>query len=807
MDKEKIITYWSYSKPEETQKLNDLIALKVAKFYSSLNSVDLINLNLLDESFSYYYWFMCKNTGDLYFINLNVDGRLFQLQKDILQALSELNRYVFKQLNFDIITSDVLPENKSSFLNIFEIKDKYCLVKNLSVDERTVLNLNKPSRTVRYQRRMILASNSTVSNGSMSRKRFYNEIKDVNELNDSKNINTLNSSDDLTTKPQSTSKKRKTEEETLIDWGNMVAASSIRNYMLNDPLLDFLKEYNINSLHDVPSRIPNSKSNVNYNIDLFTEHIMNAGIEFENELIELIKKSHKVIKVADFIHSKKPEKFKETIDLMRQGVPIIYQGVLHDYENKTFGIPDLIVRSDYINKLMGYEVVSDEEATMGSPKLQVPFHYKIIDIKHSNIPLRADGTHITNLESIPAYKGQIYIYTAALNKVLGIDINKGYIWGKKYTWESCGVKYDEPNFLNKLGVIDFDNIDSEYVSQTANAVEWICTLRNEGSNWKLLPIPCRGELFPNMKNEKDGQWRKLKNELNNAICEITNVWYCGIKRRKAAHAHQVYGWNDPHCNSKIMGFTPGKIASTVDQILNINRQSSDLIRPKQITWDRKNWKNTRADTVEFYLDFETLNSNFGSIIKDGIISYDSNQFIFMIGVGYSKDSQWVFKTFLMKEKTLESEFKMFSEFMNYIKSVLKSENKTKAKMYHWSFAEVGAYNSFKGRHGKNKFPDGYISFYDLNKVFISEPVTVHGALDFSLKTIAKALNKHQLIDSVWDTSSPCSNGLNAMILANNLYEKNLVDIDQEPIMKEIIYYNEIDCKVMWEIHNLIRENN
>ena len=46
-----------------------------------------------------------------------------------------------------------------------------------------------------------------------------------------------------------------------------------------------------------------------------------------------------------------------------------------------------------------------------------------------------------------------------------------------------------------------------------------------------------------------------------------------------------------------------------------------------------------------------------------------------------------------------------------------------------------------------------------------------------------------------------------MILANNLYEKTPRDIDQEPIMKEIIHYNEIDCKVMWEIHNLIRENN
>ena len=87
MDKEKIITYWSYIKPEISYTVNDLIALTVAKFYSNLNSIDLVSLNLLDESFNYYYWFICKNTGDLYFVNLNVDGRLYQLQKDIKEAV------------------------------------------------------------------------------------------------------------------------------------------------------------------------------------------------------------------------------------------------------------------------------------------------------------------------------------------------------------------------------------------------------------------------------------------------------------------------------------------------------------------------------------------------------------------------------------------------------------------------------------------------------------------------------------------------------------------------------------------------
>ena len=161
----------------------------------------------------------------------------------------------------------------------------------------------------------------------------------------------------------------------------------------------------------------------------------------------------------------------------------------------------------------------------------------------------------------------------------------------------------------------------------------------------------------------------------------------------------------------------------------------------------------------------------------------------------------------MKEKTLDAEFKMFEEFMEYINMILKIEKKSISKMYHWYFAEVSAYNSFKSRHQYNQIIDSHIKFYDLNKVFINEPVTINGALDFSLKTIAKALNKNKLIDCTWDITSPCSNGLNAMILANNIYEKNSHDIDHEPIMKKIIYYNEIDCKVMWEIHNLIRKNN
>ena len=79
-----------------------------------------------------------------------------------------------------------------------------------------------------------------------------------------------------------------------------------------------------------------------------------------------------------------------------------------------------------------------------------------------------------------------------------------------------------------------------------------------------------------------------------------------------------------------------------------------------------------------------------------------------------------------------------------------------------------------------------------------------GALNYSLKTIAKALYNNKLINTIWNNDT-CSNGLNAMILANNLYNDNINNIKDNKVMKEIIRYNEIDCKVLYDIHNLIKK--
>ena len=741
--------------------INNILLLKLCKIYSTIKNLKLIHLNLVDKILNSKYWFICKKTGVLYLINLIINNKDYLID-NFIDVLSELQYYSFVLINFTIIESlsknipchnqkyfIIINKNDNKFINFI----KYYSVININSITHTLSILNKPSRNIRYQRRSII---------TLKR----------NHVND-------------------------TSTQTLkkLKYNRMIAATSVNNFMMKDPLIDYLKEYNIFSIN---------KTVCKPEIDDFSKCIMEEGIVFENTIIEYFKEKYPIVKcVNHFSDCHKKEYYEQTIKLMKKGVLIIYQAVLHNLTNNTFGMPDLLVRSDYINEFMGYQVIDDDEAKIPSPNLEIKYHYKVIDIKYSTIYLKSDNKYILNTGSIPMYKGQLYIYTMALNNTLGININKAFIMGKKYKHTIKNVTYENNNFLNKLGIIDYDTNDFDYVEQTINAIKWIKRMRDEGSTWSLLPKPSINELYPNMKNDMDGIYHTIKSELANKYHEITQIRDCGIKERLTAFSHGVYSWDDPKCTAKLLGFPKsGKSSIIVNSILDINRQEIDLIKPYNILWDRKEWGETNENTINFYLDFETLNTR--SIVSNELPTCHMHNYIFLIGIGYIKNNKWTFEKFVMKEKTVESEAQLFIDWQEYVNIILKIEKKTIARMFHWSCAEVVSCQSFKNRHPELNIIDSHITFYDLNKVFVNEPIVVKGALNFSLKSIAKALNKHGFIKSVWNETSPCSNGLTAMVLANNIYNNIHLNIEEESDMKEIIYYNEIDCKVMWEIHDLIK---
>ena len=436
-------------------------------------------------------------------------------------------------------------------------------------------------------------------------------------------------------------KRIKSEDD--INWNNMISASKIRNYLLNDPLLDWLHEYNITSLNCIPN-----KRNKNYNLkvngfDDFTTFIMNQGLMFESNVYEYLKNKYQVVQIAEAYQARSVNKFQQTIEHMKRGTEIIYQGVLHDYDNKIYGCPDLLIRSDRINEIFKGTDLPRTEELKGCDKLNIPFHYLIIDIKHSTLYLTSDGIHLRNCNSIPCYKGQVYMYNKALGNIQGYESRYSYILGKKWIRTTRKVTTESNDFMNKLGLIDYKGFDNKYTELVNNAINWIVKMRKNGFKWRLLPMPSVPELYPNMKNEKDGNWRQLKNELDNRISEITNVWMCGVDKRKNAHNKKIYSWKNNRCTSKNLGFKEGKVYNTLDNILKINRQKNKLINVNNLN-NSDEWRFFGDDVMEFYIDFETINSNMGQcILSSENVNYNSNDIIFMIGLGWIINNKWNLK--------------------------------------------------------------------------------------------------------------------------------------------------------------------
>ena len=571
--------------------------------------------------------------------------------------------------------------------------------------------------------------------------------------------------------------------ENNISWDKMISASSVRNYMLKDTLSDWLKYYRIVDVHNIHNkknvftktiRKPKNKNNV------FLNYIMEQGNEFEKKVYDELKSKYNCIKVAESYEARDIKKFKDTIECMKKGYDIIYQGVFHSYKYKLYGCPDLLVRSDKLKEIFNCDIVSDYK----SVDLNLDYHYVVIDIKHSTISMAANGINIINSNQIPAYKGQVYIYNKILGEIQNYEPRYGYILGKKYEFKN----YDNYDYLNQLAVIDFNEYDNKYIDEVNKAIIWISRVREEGGKWKLLPLPSIPELYPNMKVNN---FNNIKEKLNNEIGEITGIWNCSIKNRENCHKRKIYTWKDENCNSETLGFKPSKRAKIVDNIISINRNNKNEIYLDQLyAYD---WDNFSENKKEFYLDFETIDKNMNNLTGG------SNQFIFMIGIGWEENNQWKYKCFYLKDLTNRDERNMLNEFFTFLKNKEKEFNQ-ESILLHWTKAEPQFLKKSCSKYNMN-FNLENIEYFDLYDLFVDNFVSIKGCFNYSLKNVARAMFNNGMIDTLWDKDNVCSNGLNAMYYALEYYKG-----DNLGIMKSIINYNEIDCKVMYEILKYLRKS-
>src|SRR5207253_9486292 len=197
---------------------------------------------------------------------------------------------------------------------------------------------------------------------------------------------------------------------------------------------------------------------------------------------------------------------------------------------------------------------------------------------------------------------------------------------------------------------------------------------DKAKEWNVTSYPLsKTELYPNMGNHYDEPWKELKRTIAHNNHELTSLWYVGKKNRQIAHNAGIYDWMNKKCNAQLLGIQ-GEKGRVLDDIININRSTTALIKPNTIKNDLFDWKQTNQ--VELFVDFEFKNAVFDTTIQLPIA--DTSTLLFLIGVGYIKNNTWHYQHFHVNHLNESEEQRISLAFLNFAKSFVN------AKWWHWS---------------------------------------------------------------------------------------------------------------------------
>lgn len=558
-----------------------------------------------------------------------------------------------------------------------------------------------------------------------------------------------------------------------IDWNS---ASKTRNYLLDDPLIDYLKYKNVNPEVKQSVTIGTGNNRKRGYSETFGEQLMNNGNNFELSVMDHIKNridKKDYIMIGESYEASNISKYILTLKAINDGIGVIYQPVLWNSSNKTFGCADIIIKSSMARQLFpDYDTNYDDET------------YEVYDIKWSTISVLTGTNNLNNDKTAKTYKSQLWIYTKALNKMTGKKISTAYIIGKKYKRAKVnneGSTYTEAenNPFNELACVNFKN-EKDNIKKFKEGIKWLKEIK---TNKQLCYDPPNDiRLYPNMKNH-DTEYHDIKKDLAQRNKEITMLFNVGVKHRNNALKHDIKTSDDPNLTTEILGLKKSMTTSLIDNIIEVNKDTCEENIIYNDMTDCGKWKKSK---IRCYLDIEAISTT----VYD--IAHHKPNYIFMIGVGVVINNVWSFKVFTTDNLLQESETKIVTDFNKYINNIASKNRVKHIPIFHWASYEKT--NLLPLLKLNDKF-----QFHDMCKWVKDNGICVKGAYDFKLKNYVKALHKNKMINIEWPDG--ISDGINAMNTAYNYYTH---DIGDREVITDVEKYNEIDCKSMFEIHQLCK---
>lgn len=195
-------------------------------------------------------------------------------------------------------------------------------------------------------------------------------------------------------------------------WAGWVAASRTRNWILEDPLLDWLAAYGREHslVADDEREVYDARAD-------FRAFVLEQGQRFEAGVMRCLAQRVPVTTVASSVKdSRSLELAQATVEAMERGDPVIAQGVLRDPSRWTYGIADLLVRSDVLSDLFPGSIPEDEVDIEAPGIGQDHCHYRVVDIKFHSFTLLKDGSVGGGNHATP-YQAQVWLYGMALGRI------------------------------------------------------------------------------------------------------------------------------------------------------------------------------------------------------------------------------------------------------------------------------------------------------------------------------------------------------------------------------------------------------
>lgn len=497
------------------------------------------------------------------------------------------------------------------------------------------------------------------------------------------------------------------------------SVSSIFNYILKDPIIDFFK-YHGKTKGFFPDSFYNKTS---YS---FEEFIINLGYKWENKVIEYIKNKINVITVE-----KSDNALEETIKLINTNTPVINQGFL---KNEYFhGYVDLLIHVDYIKEL--FDNVNDDIFNFLERK---DIKYVPIDIKLS---YNEKNKHYNKY-----IQTQLYLYGNMLYKILGKETN--LIMGFVISKQSLKGKIK----INVLKLTDYLQKDA------FEAYNWLERVKNEGVEWDIFKMQ-NIELYPNMKNLYDSKWKNAKKIIANNKNEITNLYYCCSELKEKCFNNKIYNFKDPNF-IKVLESKYKSNSNTLQIIKDmINNKENEILKTK-----------IKIRGKILYIDIENIYNHYKHILDE--YNELNNELIVQIGIGFlNNENNWEYKSFDSYNYSLrnENEEKIIKDFKKYIEYI-QNEND------HITFV---CYTKAENKLFEKLDIKNY-SVIDLHEE--TKKLRLKGLYSYSLKNVIKALNERQILEINYDNCE-IKDGISAMILVLKKDKEKLNEHDINELKK------------------------